>query len=188
MKSFSASAPRITPDQLNAEIASLPQGEQERHERVLYGKERPVDETEELRVASTVQLRHAMERLPMPQKQNYLVALERCREHADDQAFLLKFLRCEEFDVQKAAERMGCYWDKKVELFGQERAFRPLTLAEFDDEDSEALRLGGTRYLPIKDEAGRGLILVDKSRFDLRASHRKSMVRDERYCDLLCFT
>jgi hypothetical protein len=179
MKSFSASAPRLTPDQLNVEIVSLPLRERERHVRDLYGKDLPIEETEEQLVASTVQLRHAMQRLPVSHKQRYLVALERCPEYANDPDFLLMFLRCEEFDVQKAAERMGCYWDKKVELFGEDRAFRPLTLADFDDEDSEALRLGGTRYLPIKDAAGRGLIFVDKSRYDLRASHRKSMVRKE---------
>jgi hypothetical protein len=177
MKSFSASAPRLTPAQLRTEIASLSEAEKERTARDLYGRECPVVETEDLLESSTLQLRRVMERLPPQSKHSYTEALERCPDHADDPAFMHMFLRCEEFDVAKAAVRMGTYWDKKVELFGPDRAFRRLTLADFDEEDAVALRQGGTQFFPVKDHAGRGLIYVDKSRYEHRATHRKSMVR-----------
>jgi hypothetical protein len=177
MKSFSASAPRLTAAQLRTEIASLSEEEKARTARDLYGRECPIVETDELLASSTDQLRQAMENLPPQSKHCYTDAIERCPGHADDPAFLHMFLRCEEFDVDKAAVRMGTYWDKKVELFGQDRAFRRLTLADFDDDDGEALRLGGTRCFPVKDNAGRGLIYVDKSRYEPRTTHRKSMVR-----------
>lgn len=78
---------------------------------------------------------------------------------------------------QEAAVRMAAYWDRKVDVFGEDRSFHKLTLADFDDEDQVALRQGGTKLLPGKDDAGRALIYVDKSKYDQRLSHRNSMVR-----------
>jgi hypothetical protein len=178
MKSFSASAPRLTAAQLRTEVASLSEEEKARTVRDLYGRECPVVETDDRLASSTLQLRQAMESLPLSSKHSYMDAVARCPEHADDPNFMLMFLRCEEFDVAKAAIRMATYWDKKVELFGQDRAFRRLTLADFDEDDGEALRLGGTRLFPVRDEAGRALIYVDKSRYEHRTTHRKCMVRN----------
>ena len=177
MKSFSASAPRLTAAQLRAEVASLSEEDKARTARDLYGRECPIVETDDLLASATLQLRQAMEGLPPQSKHSYMDAIERCPEHAHDPTFLHMFLRCEEFDVAKAAVRMGTYWYKKVELFGQDRAFRKLSLADFDEDDGDALRLGGTRLFPVKDNPGRGLIYVDKSRYEPRTTHRKSMVR-----------
>lgn len=49
-------------------------------------------------------------------------------------------------------------------------------MADFTDADQHALALGGIRLLPQRDQAGRALILVDKTRYDQRIEYRRSMV------------
>jgi hypothetical protein len=66
-----------------------------------------------------------------------------------------------------------------VELFGPERAFDTITtrdLIELGGED--ALKKGGIRCLPEKDASGRGIVVIDRTRFDQRISSRMHMVRN----------
>ena len=84
--------------------------------------------------------------------------------------------RAELYDVEKAATRFVNHWEHKVRLWGQEKAFRKLSVNDFDDNDQEALLGGGIRVLPLKDRNGRGIIMVDRNYYDLRPSHRTSMV------------
>jgi hypothetical protein len=81
---------------------------------------------------------------------------------------------------------MVTYWKSKVELFGPDRAFHTITtrdLIELGGE--EALKKGGIRCLPEKDASGRGIVVIDRTRFDQRISSRMHMVRISRLCPLL---
>ena len=105
MKSFSASAPRLSVAQLNHEIAALPLDEREKMVRDLYGTNNKMPsaaavESAELRHSSVSSLRHEMEQLPSSDKKNYSLAMERCPQHADNPEFLLQFLRSEGFNAQ----------------------------------------------------------------------------------------
>lgn len=71
---------------------------------------------------------------------------------------------------------MATYWDARVQVWGPEVAFRRIGLGEFEPEDQIALELGGIRFLPSLDNAGRGIIVVDRTRFDQRVERRSSMV------------
>ena len=73
---------------------------------------------------------------------------------------------------------MALHWEAKVSIFGEDRAFRRITLADIPVEDEDAFRLGGVCALPERDGKGRGILLVDRSHFDQRTTHRKSMVRN----------
>jgi len=146
----------------------------------IHGRQRTTAvpaETEELMNKGLRALEECIEAIPAYDRECYNRAVIECPDHASDQAFRLRFLRCESFDAQKAAARLVAYWRAKVDVFSIEHAFRPITLADFvDDNDQHALQMGGIRCLPVKDEAGRAIILIDRTRFDQRVENRKSMV------------
>jgi hypothetical protein len=81
------------------------------------------------------------------------------------------------FCIQKAAACLVAYWEAKVRVWGEDHAFHKIVLDDFTEEDQCALGLGGIRCLPERDKSGRGIFIVDKTRFDPRQSHRQSMVR-----------
>lgn len=70
------------------------------------------------------------------------------------------------------------YWDKRLELFGPEKAFLPLTLDGVLSDDEVALGVGFVRILPITvDPGGRKSIMAEPGRQDLSKYTRESMVR-----------
>ena len=71
--------------------------------------------------------------------------------------FRLRFLRCEQFDVKKAAERMCRYLDLVNDVFGPELLERPVMLKDVttNAEEIELIRSGIYSLLPSKDRAGR---------------------------------
>lgn len=75
-----------------------------------------------------------------------------------------------------AFKRICMYWKLKIELFGDE-AFHILSGHDLSDDDMSSLQLGGLFVLPNKDEAGRAIIISDRSKWELRQSHRKSFAR-----------
>ena len=55
---------------------------------------------------------------------------------------LLAFLRCESFRPKDAAARLCGYWNRRIEIFGDERAFCPMTLGGALIDDGDALGTG----------------------------------------------
>lgn len=102
------------------------------------------------------------------------------------------FLRCELFNAELAAQRIGKYWNRRIELFGDNRAFKPLHLggdgalssthgssensehdkanSSEDEDDSmvqytlKGLYLGFIRPTETHDEGGRAILFIDPSR------------------------
>jgi hypothetical protein len=66
------------------------------------------------------------------------MAHENC-PHLLTESFKLWFLRCEVFDVPKAAVRYARFWQKRVQVFGPTRAFARLTLESLTQEELEPL-------------------------------------------------
>ena len=65
----------------------------------------------------------------------------------------------------------------RIELFGPEKAFLPLTLDQALQDDEAALNMGFMRVVPAKDPAGRGILFADPSRQDKSLYTRESMTR-----------
>mmetsp|Transcript_16117 Transcript_16117/g.22474 ORF Transcript_16117/g.22474 Transcript_16117/m.22474 type:complete len:127 (-) Transcript_16117:668-1048(-) len=86
------------------------------------------------------------------------------------------FLRATEFDATQAAEKMVQYWSRKVDLFGPDRAFRKLSILDFEEDEADLLALngGGFQALPETDDAGRAIFFSDRSPW---TNNSKSMVR-----------
>lgn len=141
----------------------------------LYGQVHPI-ETPELISKSLRKLEEEIDGMPADKKANWEKAAERCPELTDER-HQLKFLRCEVFNVDLAALRLVKYWDKRVEIFGEDRAFLPLTLDGALKDDDVALSMAFIQSTEAKDEAGRRIVLGDPSKLDKSKYTRPSMVR-----------
>jgi CRAL/TRIO domain len=85
--------------------------------------------------------------------------------------------------VQKAAKRYARYWDKRVEVFGAARAFRPLTVESMQggDGDMRPMEIGSMQIIrrpktdPTADE--RDILYFDSGRLEPTQYTRESGVR-----------
>lgn len=101
-------------------------------------------------------------------QQQYLLSIDHSSPNGcpindddDDDAFLLSFLRADQFDVPKAADRLVRYWEEKRNLFGgnNNNSNRNIRLDDLDDESMECLECGRMQLLPRRDRAGRAVLL-----------------------------
>lgn len=69
------------------------------------------------------------------------------------------------------------YWTKRLEIFGPDRAFLPLTQAQALKDDDVALGFGFVKLVPAKDPSGRSITYFDVSKQDKTKYERKSMTR-----------
>jgi hypothetical protein len=141
----------------------------------VYGQLHPV-ETPELIARKRVEFEDELKRVPDQEKISLMQAEEKCPELLTDD-FKLMFLRCEVFQAKLAAERYAHYWDKRVEVFGPEKAFEPLTLVGAVRDDKETIRIGIISLMKEKDPEGRSIIFFDVARQDRTKYSRDSLGR-----------
>jgi len=139
----------------------------------VYGQVHPV-ETEELISRKQKEFEEELEKIPEAEKENAMKAQEKCPSLLTND-FKLKFLRCEVFNADLAARRYAQYWDKRVGIFGPEKAFHALTLADALADDDVPFSLGVMTLLPNHDPSGRSLLYYDPAKFD-RAKHETDSV------------
>jgi hypothetical protein len=80
---------------------------------------------------------------------------------------------------QLAAKRYVRYWEKRLEVFGPDHAFRRLTLDQALERDRVALELGVVQLVPgrVDPGSGRSLVFVDPSKQDRTKYARESLCR-----------
>ena len=78
------------------------------------------------------------------------------------------------FPPKRAAQRLVAYWDKRIEIFGETKAFMCLTLDEALADDGSALSLGFLRPTDQNDSCGRGVLFMSMSKAEYT---RMSVVR-----------
>ena len=111
-------------------------------------------------------LREALNAIPEVEKLAYAEAMQRCPRLVDWESPPERYLRFDNFDATAAALRIVDYWEARLELFGPERAFLPLTLSSegaLNDEDLAVLRTGNYMVL-ANDTFGRSVVLHDWAR------------------------
>lgn len=79
--------------------------------------------------------------------------------------------------MKLAAARLVKYWKKRLELFGEAKAFRPLTLVNAYGNDDVALKIGYLQILSSKDNTGRAVVLMEPKKLDKTKYSRESLVR-----------
>jgi len=98
--------------------------------------------------------------IPLDQKRAYLQTKTfdnyKTTNYTHQDQFRLRFLRCELFDVPKAAIRMALFLDMLVNLFGTYALERPIRLSDFTREELCEFRKGRTQLLSDRDRGGVG--------------------------------
>lgn len=92
----------------------------------IYGQKPQPEETPDFLSKSHAALEKELDKLPDDEKKaGWLKAISKSPELVGKEHRLM-FLRCELFDAQRAAERICKYWNRRIELFGENRAFKPI--------------------------------------------------------------
>lgn len=80
--------------------------------------------------------------------------------YVNEADFRLRFLRCELFDIRKAAQRMLKFLDIAKELFGVYALRRPIRLSDFSKEEIRYMKKGRYQVLPNRDRSGRRVCVM----------------------------
>lgn len=93
--------------------------------------------------------------------------------YLNDPDVRLRFLRCEQFDVDQAVERFVNFLEFAAELYGDFVAERPISFSDFDPREETALLNSRVQYLPFRDRSGRRVCAsVGTCNFDLDSDLR----------------
>ena len=82
------------------------------------------------------------------------------QSYANGIDFRLRFLRCDLFDVKKAAKRLLKFLDLVLELFGDYALRRPIRLSDFSKEEIRFMKYGRYQIMPNRDRAGRRVYVM----------------------------
>mmetsp|Transcript_27692 Transcript_27692/g.38938 ORF Transcript_27692/g.38938 Transcript_27692/m.38938 type:complete len:213 (+) Transcript_27692:67-705(+) len=169
---FSYTAPTYTIEDQEREFADLSPEQKGELQADAYG--RNADEIAILNEREITQQEldafdEALETLPAEHNAEAAIAAKTviCPELVEHETNPSLFLRCENYNPRKAAKRFAAYWDFRVDLLGNEKAFLPISLAEggaFDD-DIELIRMMREsptyRYILPNDIHGRSVWYVE---------------------------
>eukprot|EP00545_Synedropsis_sp_CCMP1620_P001290 CAMPEP_0119014096 /NCGR_PEP_ID=MMETSP1176-20130426/9350_1 /TAXON_ID=265551 /ORGANISM="Synedropsis recta cf, Strain CCMP1620" /LENGTH=296 /DNA_ID=CAMNT_0006967235 /DNA_START=30 /DNA_END=920 /DNA_ORIENTATION=+ len=147
----------------------------------VYGQRHPI-ESLELIETRLKELEKELESLVAASKETaktngWVQAKERCAPELIDNDFKLLFLRARKFHPKSAAKRIVDYWNHRIDIFEDERAFLPLTLVGALREDKVALEIGMAQLTNTQDATGRTIFFFDPSKQDKSLYSRKSMGR-----------
>lgn len=82
-------------------------------------------------------------------------------DYVHDPTFRLRFLRSERFDIKLTAEKIIKHFHSKCQLFGEGDVLgRDVTLADLSTADMNVLSSAFLQVLPIRDTAGRFVLVV----------------------------
>lgn len=98
---------------------------------------------------------HHHQNLPI---EAYRIAKSCSPQFVSDSKFRLGFLRRENYNTQKAAQRLIRYFDFKMSLFGIDQLCQDITYGDLGS-DTDTLRNGFCQLLPERDRIGRPIII-----------------------------
>ncbi len=135
------------------EMASLSVEDREKVLYDIHGISGEVVETPEL-----VQLSLHLLEIELSKRNDvtaYELAKQQNRAFVEDVVFLLKFLRADSFNVEKAAERIRTHFEVKLELFGLDLLTKDIIQDHLDKETIDVVYSGRLQGLRQRDRAGR---------------------------------
>ena len=92
--------------------------------------------------------------------QAYELAASISEEYVSSRKRRLMFLRAERFVCKKAANRYFNFFRNKLDLFGEAKLCKDITLDDLDEDDMDCLRAGHHQMVPIRDRSGRLVVSV----------------------------
>eukprot|EP00980_Cylindrotheca_fusiformis_P003722 scaffold824_cov129-Cylindrotheca_fusiformis.AAC.2 len=112
----------------------------------------------------------------IPSKDAYLLAKEIYPGYVCNKELRLLFLRSDLFNSRDAAVRFVRFFAVKLRLFGREKIGKDILLSDLEPEGLDFCRLGGSRWLPHRDRAGRAVMFVlpnmSKRKFSIECRFR----------------
>ena len=99
-----------------------------------------------------------IEMLLMDDGEQHRIALSQNEEYV--QGLRIAFLRAEDFDVRRAANRMAHHFVTKQRLFGTEKLGKDLCMGDLNPKDHHILKTGYLQFIPRADRAGRAIGLI----------------------------
>ena len=173
---FSFTAPSVTPEQEQAERDALSESERRKLDDGIYGREPndPKKNSEPVSETLLAQFRAALDAIP--DKDAYLEASKRVPELLDQESHPSKFLRHNGNDAPAAAKQLVQYWRLRREVFGETRAFHPMTLDGAMAEDVDYFRKYAFAVAP-NDRFGRPVMYFDRAQVTLTDLPREKFWR-----------
>jgi hypothetical protein len=145
-------------DLLVKELNELSVVEREKVFEDVHGVAKLQEETPHLIESRLEELQQELMKIPKSQRRALDRALFLRPSLEYDKKFRLMFLRADSYDAQEAARRMCKHFQDKLELFGEEKLAKRITLDDMDADDMEAGSTGSVLVLPEKDRAGRTVL------------------------------
>ena len=152
--------------ELAREMNELSVDERERVLDDIHGVAETPEETPEFIAKCLNELDMQLSKTPKARRRGYDKALFFRPTIQQDQKFKLMFLRADLYDGAKAAQRMVKYFEDKMELFGETKVAKDLTLSDLTEEDLTVWSSGCFLTLPHKDQVGRPIWFFDSTRYD----------------------
>ncbi len=93
-----------------------------------------------------------LDTIPLMEKMEYAVALHMAPHLVQLESDPTRFLRYTNWDAHAAAHKLVAYWKRRVAIFGQDRAYLPLTLWTISAESTCSNNHGGIASALSKDD------------------------------------
>mmetsp|Transcript_17903 Transcript_17903/g.30245 ORF Transcript_17903/g.30245 Transcript_17903/m.30245 type:complete len:284 (+) Transcript_17903:137-988(+) len=126
----------------------------------IYNQTATPDETPILIKNKLAEFESALDDVGDKEKRCYLMAKEKGPDECND-AHKLIFLRCEVFEVDRAVARFVKYWEARVAVFGEDKAFLPLAVDGALKDDMESIEVDYLQVANKTDPDGRAILLFD---------------------------
>lgn len=174
-------------DKIAKELREMPQVQREKVWADLSGNEKTslfkkeVDENETKMENCLKDMHDAIENAS--DKEALDLVAKKSPEFINNRAFQLMFLRSNEYDGKRAAQKLVEHMETKRRLFGEELLDRDIRLSDLDADDLDTLNSGGIQFLKERDSAGRVILyghvknLKFKSHENLVSVHTTSIYR-----------
>eukprot|EP00980_Cylindrotheca_fusiformis_P019307 scaffold6632_cov102-Cylindrotheca_fusiformis.AAC.2 len=90
----------------------------------------------------------------------YKIALQQNRTYVEGEAFRLKFLRCNLFEIKSSVSQMLKFLQYKAKYFGIHKLGRDILLSDLTNEDRHLLQSGFLHVQQCKDRGGRNVLWI----------------------------
>lgn len=156
-------SPSAFDDILAQELNDLSLQEREKVFNEIHGVADGVVETPEMIDEKLKELDECIRKIK--KKPAFERALFLSPRYVRDRSFRVMFLRSTFFDATKAANKIVAYFRSKLELFGEEKLVKRLTLDDLDQDTLDELHRGSILWLPVKDRSNRPVLFVVQKNF-----------------------
>ena len=141
----------------------------------IHGVHQIINETPDFVQERLAALQEQLQRIPI--KDAYEIAYRQGPQYVTDPKFLLMFLRAEEFDAAKAADRLVKFHEGIRKYFGVSVLGRSLTLSDLDKDDMACLKTGVLQRLMSRDSSGRAVLCELSNVMKTFYKHADNVVR-----------